>query len=191
MIKRIDFKGNKKVGSSKLRMAFHLRRAIPLDKFKLTSMSKRSCRSTKMRVFAAAQMEPFTTTDATNHVTITFFITEGTQVLVDAVEISGVTAFKLNKIKKLMKTRRKKVFKQDVLAKDTEELPSSTKIAATRTSKCLNLNRPLTRTKTRITVSLTLEEGPLFHFGASKFTGNAIFQCQTGSGYPVQTGRDL
>ena len=43
--------------------------------------------------FAAAQVEPFTTTDATNHVTITFFVTEGTQVLIDDVDMQGVTAF--------------------------------------------------------------------------------------------------
>jgi len=128
-------------------MAFHLRRAIPSIKFKLNLDVEKILSVYKDEGFAAAQMEPFTTTDATNHVTITFFITEGTQVLVDAVEISGVTAFKLNRLKSNEDSPARKCSSRTYWLRTLKKLPSSTKIAATRTSKCLNLNRPLTRTK--------------------------------------------
>ncbi len=175
IIKRIDFKGDKKVGSSKLRDAISLKENDPLDKFKLNLDVEKILSVYKDEGFAAAQVEPFTTSDPTNHVTITFFVTEGTQVLVDEVEIQGVTAFKLKKIKKLMKTRHKKVFKQDVLAKDIEEITKFYKNRGYQNVKVLEPKQTFNADKTRITVSVTLEEGPLFRFGASKFSGNAIF----------------
>src|SRR5207302_2027303 len=175
IIKRIDFKGNKKVGSSKLRDGISLKENDPLDKFKLNLDVEKILSIYKDEGFAAAQVEPFTTSDPTNHVTITFFVTEGTQVLVEDVDIQGVTAFKLKKIKKLMKTRRKKVFKQDVLIKDVEEITKFYKNRGYQNIKVLEPKQTFNADKTRITVSLTLEEGPLFHFGGSKFSGNAIF----------------
>jgi outer membrane protein insertion porin family len=175
LIKRIDFKGNKKVGSSKLRDGISLKESDPLDKFKLNLDVEKILSIYKDEGFAAAQVEPFTTTDPTNHVSITFFVTEGTQVLVEDIDIQGVTAFKLKKIKKLMKTRRKKVFKQDVLTKDVEEITKFYKHRGFQNIKVPEPKLAFNADKTRVTVALTLEEGPLFHFGASKFTGNAIF----------------
>jgi outer membrane protein insertion porin family len=175
MIKKIDFKGNKKVGSSKLRDGISLKENDPLDKFKLNLDVEKILSIYKDEGFAAAQVEPFTTTDTTNHVTITFFVTEGTQVLVDQVDIQGVTAFKLKKVKKLMKTRHKKVFKQDVLTKDIEDITKFYKNHGYQNIKVLEPKQTFNTDKTRITISVTIEEGPLFHFGASKFSGNAIF----------------
>lgn len=175
MIKRIDFKGNKKVGSGKLRDGISLKENDPLDKFKLNLDVEKILSVYKDEGFAAAQVEPFTTADPTNHVTITFFVTEGTQVLVDDVDMQGVTAFPLKKIKKLMKTRRKKVFKQDVLTKDVEEITKFYKNRGYQNVKVLEPKQTFNADKTRITLSVTIEEGPLFHFGVTKFNGNAIF----------------
>jgi len=178
LIKKIDFKGNKKVGSSKLRDGISLKENDPLDKFKLNLDVEKILSIYKDEGFAAAQVEPFTTADATNHVSITFFVTEGTQVLVDDVDIQGVTAFKLKKVKGLMKTKRKKVFKQDVLTKDVEDITKFYKKNGYQNAKVLDPKQTFNADKTRITVSLTIEEGPLFHFGATKFSGNAIFPSE-------------
>jgi outer membrane protein insertion porin family len=175
VIKRIDFKGNKKLGSSKLRDGISLKESDPLDKYKLNLDVEKILSVYKDEGFAAAQVEPFTTTDPTNHVMITFFITEGTQVLVKEVDITGVTAFKPKKIKKLMKTRRKKVFKQDVLTKDTEEIIKYYKNRGYQNVKIPDPTQTFNDDKTRITVSVTIEEGPLFHFADSRFSGNVIF----------------
>jgi outer membrane protein insertion porin family len=97
MIKRIDFKGNKKISASKLRDTITLKENDALDKSKLGADVDKIVNHYKDEGFAAAQVEPFTTSDPTNHVTITFYITEGTQVLVQDVQLQGVTAFKLKK----------------------------------------------------------------------------------------------
>jgi len=89
LIKRIDFKGNKKLGSSKLRDGITLKESDPLDKFKLNLDVEKILSIYKDEGFAAAQVEPFTTTDPTNHVSITFFVTEGTQVLVEDIDLQG------------------------------------------------------------------------------------------------------
>jgi len=178
VIKKIDFKGNKKVSSSKLRDGLSLKENDPLDKFKLNLDVEKLISIYKDEGFAAAQVEPFTTTDATNHVSITFFVTEGTQVLVEDIDLQGVTAFKLKKFTGflgIMKTRRKKVFKQDVLTKDIEDITKFYKNHGYQNIKVIEPRQSFNTDKTRITLSITINEGPLFHFGASKFSGNAIF----------------
>jgi outer membrane protein insertion porin family len=175
VIKKIDFKGNKKVGSSKLRDGLSLKESDPLDKFKLNLDVEKLLSIYKDEGFAAAQVEPFTTTDATNHVSITFFVTEGTQVLIEDIDLQGVTAFKVKKIKGLMKTRKKKVFKQDVMAKDVEDVTKFYKNHGYQNAKVIEPRQTFNADKTRITLSITIDEGPLFHFGSSRFSSNAIF----------------
>src|SRR5262249_49421080 len=146
-----------------------------LDKLKLNSDVEKLVNLYKDQGFAAAQIEPYTTSDPTNHVTITFYVTEGTQVLVDNVDLQGVTAFKLKKIQKLMKTRRKKVFKQETLTKDLEEITKYYKNNGYQNIKIGDPVQSFNADKTRLTLRIPLEEGPLFHFGSVHFTGNAIF----------------
>src|SRR5205085_12273217 len=76
MIKRIDFKGNKKLSSSKLRDALSLKENDSLDKLKLNTDVDKIVTKYKDEGFAAAQVEPYTTSDRTNHVTITFYVIE-------------------------------------------------------------------------------------------------------------------
>ena len=178
MIKRIDFKGNKKLSSSKLRDALTLKEDDSLDKLKMSADVDKIITLYKDEGFAAAQVEPFTTSDPTNHVTITFYITEGTQVLVDEVDLQGVTAFKLKKIQKLMKTRRKKVFKQETLTKDLEEITKFYKNNGYQNFKADDPVQTFNADKTRISLHIPLEEGPLFHFGTTRFAGNAIFPSE-------------
>jgi outer membrane protein insertion porin family len=174
MVKRIDFKGNKKLSSSKLRDKITLKENDALDKLKLNGDVEKIINYYKDEGFAAAQVEPFTTSDPTNHVTITFYVTEGTQVLVDDVDLQGVHAFKLKKIKKLMKTRRKKVFKQETLTKDLEEITRFYKNNGYQNIKIDDPVQSFNAEKTRLTLRIPLTEGPLFHFGVVGFTGNAI-----------------
>jgi outer membrane protein insertion porin family len=178
MIKRIDFKGNKKLSASKLRDAIALKENDPLDKLKLNSDVDKIINLYKDEGFAAAQVEPFTTSDPTNHVTITFYITEGTQVLVEDVTLDGVNAFPVKKIRKLMKTKHKKVFKQETLTKDLEEITKYYKNHGYQNIKIGDAVQTFNADKTRITIRIPIEEGPLFHFGTVHYTGNAIFPSE-------------
>jgi outer membrane protein insertion porin family len=178
MIKRIDFKGNKKLSASKLRDALSLKENDSLDRQKLNTDVDKLVNLYKDEGFAAAQVEPFTTSDPTNHVTITFYITEGTRVLIDSVNLEGVKAFKVKKVRKLMKTRRKKVFKQETLTKDLEEITRYYKNRGYMNVKIGEPTQAFNADKTRLTLQIPIEEGPLFHFGGVKFAGNEIFPSE-------------
>jgi len=176
MIQHITFKGNKKLSTSKLRDTTTLKENDPLDKLKLNIDVDKLLTLYKDEGFAAAQVEPYTTTDATNHVTITFFVTEGTQVLIDQVDLQGVKAFPVKKIRKLMKTKHKKVYKQETLTKDLEEITKYYKNHGYQNIKIGDPQQTFNADKTRLTLMIPIDEGPLFHFGDVQFNGNAIFQ---------------
>jgi outer membrane protein insertion porin family len=178
MIKRIDFKGNKKLSAGKLRDAISLKENDSLDKMKLNSDVDKIVSLYKDEGFAAAQVEPFTTADPTNHVTITFYITEGTQVLVEQVILEGIHAFPEPKIRKKMKTRKKKVFKQETLTKDLEEISRFYKNHGYQNIKIGEATQSFNADKTRLTVRIPVDEGPLFHFGNVDFINNAIFSSE-------------
>lgn len=175
VIKRIDFKGNKKLSSGKLRDKMTLKESDPLDKLKLNVDVDKLITLYKDEGFAAAQVEPFTSTDPTNHSIITFYVTEGTQVLISEVDLQGVNAFKVKKIRKLMKTRRKKVFKQETLTNDLEEITKFYKNHGYLNIKIGDVKQLFNEDKTKITVTVPIQEGSLLHFADVHFSGNAIF----------------
>jgi len=176
MVKKIDFKGNKKLSNSKLRDAISLKENEAFDKLKMNLDVDKLISLYKDEGFAAATVEPYTTNDpTTNHVSVTFFITEGVQILVDRVVVTGTKAFPEKKPRKLMKTKRKKVFKQDVLDKDIEEITHFYKNHGYQNVKIGEVQQVFNPEKTRLTIIVTIDEGPLLHFGTSTFSGNSIF----------------
>lgn len=176
VIRKIEFKGNKKLSRSKLGDTIGLKDGDPLDRFKMNADVDKLLTLYRDEGFAAAQVEPFTTVEANNKVLLTFFITEGTRVLVEQVKVEGAKALTEQKIRKLMKTRRKKVFKQDVLTKDLEDLARAYKDKGYMNIHLGDVQQDFNEDKTRLTLTLPITEGPQFRFGASSFTGNAIFQ---------------
>ena len=176
IVKKIDFKGNKKLSKSKLSDALTLKENDPLDKAKLNVDVDKILSLYKDEGFAAAEVEPFTTTDATNHTTVTFYIKEGTQVLIQQVIVLNVKSFPEPKVRKLMKTRKKKVFKQEQLVKDVEDIIHFYKTKGFLDVKVSDPQQTFNEDKTRLVITLKVDEGPLLHFGSSTFSGNAIFQ---------------
>lgn len=178
IIKKIEFKGNKKLSRGKLTDALTLKDNDPLDRLKMNSDVDKLMTLYKDEGFAAAQIEPFTTADATNKVTLTFFITEGTRVLISQVIVEGVRAFPEKKVRKLMKTKKKKVFKQETLTKDIEEMTRFYKDNGYMNVHIGDVRQDFNEVKTRLTITVPIEEGSKFAFGESTFSGNAIFQSE-------------
>jgi len=176
MVKKIEFKGNKKLSKGKLTDALTLKENDPLDKLKLNLDVEKIVSLYKDEGFAAAQVEPFTSTDGNNFSTISFYITEGTQVLVQQVIVTGVTAFPEPKVRKLMKTRKKKVFKQDQLKTDIEKMTRFYKNNGYQNVTIGEPTQTLSEDKSKLVITVPIEEGPLFRFANVHFTGNAIFQ---------------
>lgn len=176
LIKKIEFKGNKKLSKSKLLDKVTLKERDPLDKLKLNLDVEALLALYKDEGFAAAQVEPYTSTTPDNFSTVTFYITEGTQVLIEKVILTGVTAFPEKKVRKLLKTKRKKVFKQDQLTKDLEEVTRFYKNNGFLNVVVGEPRQSFNAEKNRLTIEIPITEGTLLRFGDTDFTGNAIFE---------------
>ncbi len=177
LIKKIEFKGNKKLSRGKLSDTIALKEGDPLDKLKMNLDVDKLLTLYKDEGFAAIQVEAFTTADPALHkVTLTYFITEGTRVLIDRVVMEGAQAFPEKKIRKRMKMKKKKVFKQETLTKDIEEITRYYKDHGFMNIKVSEVKQEFNEEKTKLTLTVPLEEGVKFSFGQSTFSGNAIFQ---------------
>jgi outer membrane protein insertion porin family len=179
IVKRINFTGNKSLSRGALNADLTLKEDYPFDKSKLNQDVDKIIALYKNEGFSAAEVEPSIKTDSGNYATITFDITEGGQFIVDDVEFKGVTAFPVKKIAKVMKTRRKKPFKQGILTKDIEALTKFYKNRGYPEMKVSDLTPTVRAEKLRVTLSIVIEEGPLLRFGQTTFTGNALFPSPT------------
>jgi outer membrane protein insertion porin family len=179
VIKRINFNGNKNRTSGNIMADLTIKEDYPLDKVKLNTDVEKIVSGYKDEGFAAAQVDPQIVTDATNHATITFSITEGAQVIVDTITFHGVNAFSEKKIAKIMKTRRKKALKQGVLSKDMESITRFYKNHGYPEMKIVDLKPEIETTKLRVALTITIEEGPYLRFGQTTFSGNVLFPDTT------------
>ncbi|MCK4533196.1 hypothetical protein KAU39_05365, partial [bacterium] len=115
LIKRIDFKGNKKFSNKKLKGEIILKEKEAFDRKKMEEDAEKITVLYKDKGYADVKVEAFTTTQEKDGlVIVTFFITEGNRITIKKINLSGVKEFPAKKILKKMKTKRKKVYKEDV-----------------------------------------------------------------------------
>jgi outer membrane protein insertion porin family len=179
VVKRINFGGNKNLSRGALNADLTLKEDYPLDKVKLNQDVEKIKSLYKGEGFAAAEVEPSIKTDSDNYATVTFDITEGGQFFVDDIDFKGVTAFPVKKIIKVMKTRRKKAFKQGVLSKDMDAMARFYKNRGYPEMKVTDLTPTIHAEKLRVSLSITIDEGPLLRFGQTTFEGNVLFPNPT------------
>lgn len=175
VIKMIKFRGNKNRTAGDIKADLTLKEDYPLDKMKLNTDLEKIVSGYKDEGYAAAQVEPVIETDAANRATLTFVIAEGLQVHVDRITFQGITAFPVKRIAKLMKTRRKKPFKPGLLTKDMAAITRFYQNRGYPNMKVVDLKPEINSEKLRVSLSITIDEGPLMHFGTTTFTGDAIF----------------
>jgi len=179
IVKRINFLGNKNISPGTLQSDISLKIDYPMDQAKLHADVEKILSDYKDEGFAAAEVNPSVKTENNNTAIVTFDIVEGRQVTVDAIHIQGVTGFPVKKILKVIKTRRKKAFKQGVLTKDMELLTRFYQNHGYANMKIVDLKPEINAEKLRVALFITIEEGPLLHFGQTTFKGNALFPNAT------------
>jgi outer membrane protein insertion porin family len=175
VIKKINFRGNKNRTVGDLRTDMLLKEDYPLDKVKLNKDLETIVSGYKDEGFTAAQVEPLIETDAANRALVTFVITEGAQIFVDTITFQGVTAFPQKQLVKVMKTRRKKPFKQGVLSKDMEAITLFYQNRGYPFMKIVDLKSDISAEKLRVALGISIDEGPLMHFGTTTFHGDVLF----------------
>jgi outer membrane protein insertion porin family len=178
-VSKINFRGNKNRSAGSLKADLSLKEDYPLDKVKLNQDLLKITTGYNDKGFEAAKVEPLIDIDATNHATVSFIISEGQQVIVDTITFQGVNAYPVKKIAKVMKTRRHKPFVKTVLSKDLDAIPRFYKNRGYPMAKIVDFNTVISTTNLRISLSITIDEGPKLNFGNTSFTGNVLFPSAT------------
>ena len=185
LIKRIEFKGNKKFSNAKLEKEIESKEKEPFDRRKMQEDVEKIVALYKEKGYANVKVEPYTTEDEKSGMMIvTFFITEGKQIRIGKVNLVGVEVFDTKKIKKKMKTKRKKFFKQELLDEDLKMIEAYYK---DRGFLKVRLGTPIVNyneENTEILVTLFVYDGLKYTVGDIRFQGNYVFTIE-------ELGRDL
>ena len=178
-IKKIVFKGNKQFSVGKLKGEITLKEKDFYNFVELEESKRKILTLYKDKGYADCQMEVYPTTDEdTNTMTITFLITENNKVLVGDLYVEGVRSFKNKKIKKLAKTKKKKVFKEETLKND---MASIKKFYLNRGFMDFSIDEPeiaYDDARTKMFVTLRVNEGARYKMGDIDFEGNYVISSK-------------
>jgi len=179
LVKRIEFKGNKEFSNGKLEREIESKEKEPFDNRKMQADAEKIATLYKEKGYADVKVEPYTAEDEeTGMVVMTFFITEGAQIRIGKVNLVGVEAFDAKKIKRKMKTKRKKFFKQELLDEDLRTIEAYYK---NRGFLRIQLGTPIViynEERTEILVTLFVYEGLKYTVGDIQFQGNYVFASE-------------
>jgi outer membrane protein insertion porin family len=175
-IKKIEYKGQKKVSKGALEDATGLRAKDPFDSIKLAEDTDKILAKYREKGFLDAQVtSTFTVDGATLQALVTHIIVEGPKSRIKLVTIDGIKAFKPKKIlKQMKKNRRKKVFVE-------KELPEDIKLIETYYLNRGHLDVTLTTPTVTVTsgtdiyIRFAVDEGRSYRFGETAFGGYSVF----------------
>ncbi len=178
-IKKIVFKGNKQFSAGKLKGESILKEKDFYNFIDLEETKRKIITMYKDKGYADCQMEVYPTTDEeTNTMTITFLITENNKVLIGDLYVEGVRSFKNKKIKKLAKTKKKKVFKEETLKND---IVSVKKFYMNRGFMDVSVDEPeitYNRERTKMFITIRVNEGTRYKMGDIGFEGNYVISSK-------------
>jgi len=175
-IKRIDYKGNTKVHTTSFEEKIQSKEAEPYDKFKASIDEKTILEYYRNEGYAKAQVEHYTSLDAkSKKLILTFFITEGDRVLVKTLSVAGTHRFPEKTILRQMKTRRKKVFKQEVLLEDRKKILDFYKNRGHLDAEVSTPTVNVDEEHNEANIQITITEGPLYKIGNVEAEGYTIF----------------
>ncbi|MBI4424359.1 MAG: outer membrane protein assembly factor BamA, partial [Elusimicrobia bacterium] len=176
VIKKIRFSGNKKLSKGRLTDDMTLKEKDPLDRVKLRTDEDKMLEAYHKKGFLHAAVDSTVAIDtAARTAEVTFVVDEGPKSVIAAVELEGVKAFKPKKVLKKMTNRRKKVFQEKELASDLKKIEEFYKNNGYLDFSILRSSVAYNEDKTKITISLAVDEGRQYRFGATSFTGYSIY----------------
>lgn len=177
VVRRLDFKGNRKLSDSKFRDGLISKVDEPYDRFKASQDVSKILSVYHDEGYLDAQAESYTSLDPrTNKVILTFFLTDGNRVTVKDVVVEGAQAFSIGKVRKILKkTRRKKVFKEDTFKEDLALLVESYRNRGFLEMSVDSSRRVFSPERDKVTLFLTINEGRLYTVGSFSFKGATMY----------------
>ncbi len=182
LIKKIVFKGNKKLSRGTLGDAVTLKAKDPLDMVKLKEDEDKIIAKYNEKGFLdAAVFSKVETDTGTLQSVVTFNVEEGPKSKITWVWAHGVKAFRLEawwprkSILKLMKNRRKKVFFEKDLKEDMKKIETFYLNNGYLDIVVSTPSVMISDDKTRIYIEFSVTEGPQYRFGETSFSGNLVY----------------
>ena len=177
LIKRVDFKGNKKFSNKKLKGEISLKEKEAFDQKKMEEDTEKITLLYKGKGFADVKVEAFTTTlEKEGLVIVTFFVTEGNRITINEITLTGVKGFPLKKVLKKIKTKKKKIYKEEVFNTDLKTLESFYKQKGYMEIKISEPQINYNSERTEMYIEIPIDEGVQFKVGEITFTGNTVFE---------------
>ena len=177
LVRKIRFDGNKNLGRGKLSDAVSTKEKDPLDRSKLDQDARKIVDLYREKGYLAAAADPKVSLDtATARADVAFAISEGPRTLIDQVVIVGASAFKPKKVAKQMEAnRRKKVPQEAKLDDDLKKIESFYKNNGYLDFKIDSHTVVFSPDRTKVTITVWLEEGNPYRFGDTTFGGYSAY----------------
>lgn len=177
ILRKIVFEGNKQFSKSKLSDTMSLKAKDPMDEVKLREDLEKLEELYREDGYMDVRVEYKTVLDTAAHqVDLNLSLREGPKSRIVAVEVAPVTAFKVKKILRQMKTRRKKVFSPKQFEEDLKTLTQFYKNRGYADFEILKTSVTYSADKTKIFVVIDIREGNEYRFGDTYFDGNTVYK---------------
>jgi outer membrane protein insertion porin family len=172
-IERIVFRGNSEFSPSRLKSISRLKERGCYDFSKLEDAKKKIGVLYRNKGYVNCKIEVHHTVNTdTNKVTVTFLITENKKIVIKSVKVKGVIHFKEKEILKLMKTRLKKVFKEDIYQMDLKSIETFYKNNGFVDYQFISSSVEYNDAKTEMFLTLNINEGTRYKIGSVTYNGN-------------------
>jgi len=176
LIRKIDFKGNKKFSKARLKDEIKNKEKEYLDRIQLEEDKRKIAELYSEKGYSDTEIDCNIYVDKdTNKADITFFITEGRKVTVSKVEIEGTKYYTPKKILGKMKTKRKKIFIEKTLKEDIEKITSYYK---NKGFESVVVNQPeleYNEDRTKVNIKIKIDEGPRYRIEKIDVEGNTVY----------------
>lgn len=190
LIKQIDFKGNKAIKNSALKEEVTLKEKEAMDEAKLAESKNKLITKYKEKGFAEIKVETSLADAGNGQEILTFVINEGQKIRIDQVIVSGNSYFPTKKILKVVKTRKKKVYKEETLSKDVEKLNKFYRERGFYNFKMSEPEVVFNEARDKITIKMSLREGLRYKIGSIKFTNNKVVSlAEITKDFPVKVNK--
>ncbi|MDR3274460.1 MAG: outer membrane protein assembly factor BamA [Endomicrobium sp.] len=172
-IESVIFKGNSEFSKRKLRSMSALKEKDYYDVLKLEETKKKISTLYGDNGYADCQIEVYPTVDVdTNKMTVTFLITENNKMVIGSVDIEGAVYFKGKKILKVMKTKPKKIFKEDIYQNDLKSIEKFYKDNGFMDYSFISSTTVYNDARTEVFLKLNISESVKYKINSVAYDGN-------------------
>jgi len=172
-IESVVFRGNFEFSTRQLKNASLLKENGYYNISKLEETKRKISNLYGDKGYVDCKIEVYPTVNAeTNRMSVTFLITENSKIIIGGVRIEGATYFKDKKILGLMKTKAKKVFKENIYQLDLQSIETFYKNNGFMDYKFISSNITYNQARTEMFLTLNIAEGSRYKIGSVSYKGN-------------------